>query len=251
MNISKSHIRPFPAYEDVFEGDVERYRQHFLPIISVNLQCLFPGEDQWLHFVSVKEIYDGSVGEETVSEHRQFTKEDMLGFDVVNGKYRFEADWNYFLLEQEPDHETLIEAYADNERDFMARKQFYEEQGHIFPYSSFGRAAGSANELKREYQEKLEKGWGLSFPEINGLLDDIGFMSDEAQRDLQEEGESLEDWLSFEQTNLLHVPRTPEGNTFTYIGRLTGYYFQAYGADALYLFYSKELRKAVICLEYT
>lgn len=51
-----------------------------------------------------------------------------------------------------------------------------------------------------------------------------------------EEGESLEDWLRFEQTNLLHVPRTPEGETLTYIGRLTGYYFQAYGADALYLF---------------
>lgn len=33
-------------------------------------------------------------------------------------------------------------------------------------------------------------------------------MSDEAQRDLQEEGESLVDWLSFEQTKLLHVPRT-------------------------------------------
>lgn len=76
-------------------------------------------------------------------------------------------------------------------------------------------------------------------------------MSEEAQRDLQEEGESLEDWLRFEQTNLLHVPRTPEGETFTYVGRLTGYYFQAYGADALYLFYSRELGKAVVCLEYT
>lgn len=251
MNISKSHIRPFPAYEDVFDGDMERYRQHFLPILSLNLKCLFPEEDQWLHFVSVKEIHEGSVGEETASEHRAYTKEDMFGFDVVDGKYRVEAGWNYFLLEQEPDHETLIEAYADNERDFMARKQFYEEKGHIFPYSSFGRAAGSSDELKSEYQEKLEKGWGLSFPEINGLLDDIGFMSEEAQRDLQEEGESLEDWLRFEQTNLLHVPRTPEGETFTYIGRLTGYFFQAYGADALYLFYSKELCKAVICLEYT
>lgn len=154
MNISKSHIRPFPAYEDVFEGDVERYRKHFLPILSLNLQCLFPGEDQWLHFVSVKEIYDGSVGEETASEHRPYTKDDMLGFDVVNGKYRFEADWNYFLLEQEPEHETLIEAYADNERDFMARKRFYEEKGHIFPYSSFGRAAESADALIQDYQEK-------------------------------------------------------------------------------------------------
>lgn len=230
---------------------MERYRQHFLPILSLNLKCLFPEEDQWLHFVSVKEIHEGSVGEETASEHTAYTKEDMFGFDVVDGKYRFETGWNYFLLEQEPDHETLIEAYADNERDFMARKQFYEEKGHIFPYSSFGRAAGSSDELKSEYQEKLEKGWGLSFPEINGLLDDIGYMSEEAQRDLQEEGESLEDWLRFEQTNLLHVPRTPEGETFTYIGRLTGYFFQAYGADALYLFYSKELCKAVICLEYT
>ena len=95
------------------------------------------------------------------------------------------------MLEQEPEHETLIEAYADNERDFMARKRFYEQKGHIFPYSSFGRAAESADALIQDYQEKQEKGWGLSFPEIHGLLDDIGFMSEEAQRDLQEEGNHL------------------------------------------------------------
>lgn len=251
MNISDSYIRPFPAYEEVFAGDLELYHRHFLPILSLNLKCLFPEEDQWLHFVSVKEIYEGCVGEATASEHRDFTREDMLGFDVVDGKYRFEADWSYFLLQQEPGDEAMTEAYADNERDYLARKQFYEEKGHIFPYSSFGRAAASAEELKENFREKQEKGWGLSFPEVNGLLDDVGFLSDEAQQELRKEGESVEDWLSFEQTNLLHVPRTPDGKVFTYIGCLTGYYFQAYGADAVYLFYSRELRKAVICFEYT
>ena len=41
------------------------------------------------------------------------------------------------------------------------------------------------------------------------------------------------------------------GHPFTYVGFVTGYYFQAYGADRIYLFFNKELRKAVICFEYT
>jgi hypothetical protein len=47
------------------------------------------------------------------------------------------------------------------------------------------------------------------------------------------------------------VPKDEYGHPFTYVGFVTGYYFQAYGADRIYLFFNKELRKAVICFEYT
>ncbi len=91
----------------------------------------------------------------------------------------------------------------------------------------------------------------MSFPEVNGILDDIAFQSDEAQSYIKEYGESIEEVLRFEQTNLPHVPKRSNGETFTYIGSFTGYYFQAFGADAVYLFYDRELSKAVICFEYS
>lgn len=47
------------------------------------------------------------------------------------------------------------------------------------------------------------------------------------------------------------MPKDEYGHPFTYVGFVTGYYFQTYGADRIYLFFNKELRKAVICFEYT
>ncbi|WP_229524689.1 hypothetical protein [Paenibacillus farraposensis] len=90
----------------------------------------------------------------------------------------------------------------------------------------------------------------LSFPEVNVFLDDIAFQSNEAQSYLKEYGESLKEMRPFEQTNILQVSKRPNGETFTYIGSFTGYYFQVFGVDTVYLFYDQELRKAVISFEY-
>ncbi|MGZ0042271.1 siderophore biosynthesis protein [Paenibacillus ottowii] len=276
MNIPERFIKHFPAYEDVFASDLEHHRKHFLPICSINLQFLFPEQDEWLHFVSVKEIHEGCVGENTQQFHTLYTKEDMLGFDVIDGKYKFEADWNYFSLHQKEQLEDTYEAlkstgdkaylrmkrevmalggleqvYIANEQDYEARKAFFLENNKIYPYSSFGKAKKSVEELTHDFEEKQSSGWGLSFPEVNGILDDIAFQSDEAQNYIKEYDESVEEMLKFEQTNLLHVPKRANGETFTYIGSFTGYYFQAFGADAGYLFYDRELKKAVICFEYS
>ncbi|EJS67825.1 hypothetical protein CON38_12065 [Bacillus cereus] len=121
MHISKQFIKPFPAYEEVFYDNLELHKKHFLPICPINLQCIEPEWDEWLHIVSAKEIHEDCVNEEEI----------------------------------------------------------------------------------------------------------------------------------FDYTNLLYVPKDEYGHPFTYVGFVTGYYFQAYGADRVYLFFNKELRKAVICLEYT
>ncbi len=200
----------------------------------------------------------------------------MLGFDVIDGKYKFEADWNYFRLHQKEQLKTTYETlksngdkarlrmkrevmsldelehvYIANGQDYQARKAFFQKNNQIYPYSSFGNAKESVDELTRDFEEKQSNGWGLSFPEVNGILDDIAFQSDEAQSYTKEYDESIEEMLRFEQTNLLHVPKRSNGDTFTYIGSFTGYYFQAFGADTVYLFYDRELSKAVICFEYS
>jgi hypothetical protein len=96
----------------------------------------------------------------------------MLGFDVIDGKYKFEADWDYFILHQkeqlEATYETLkstgdkaylrmkrkvmsldeVEhAYIANEQDYQSRKAFFLKKSNIYPYSFFGDAKESVEEL--------------------------------------------------------------------------------------------------------
>ncbi|WHT38295.1 hypothetical protein QNH98_14775 [Myroides sp. mNGS23_01] len=90
-------VRLFPDYEDVFFDEIEKHRTYFLPLCSFNLQLIDPRLDQWLHIVSVKEIYDGCIGQNTTPYHRHFTQLDSIGFDIIDGKYKFEGDWNFSL----------------------------------------------------------------------------------------------------------------------------------------------------------
>ncbi|MCR8984579.1 siderophore biosynthesis protein [Brevibacillus laterosporus] len=247
MKIPQEFFKAFPAYEDVFYDEIEQHRKHFLPICSINLQCVFPERDEWVHFVSAKAIYDGCVGEDTPDFHTEYTKEDMLGFTVIDGKYKFEVDWSYFGT----NHEEESKAYLDNANNFQIRKEYYERVGSIYPYSSFGKEIQDVEELAQDMQDKQEKGWRLEYPAINGFLDDVAFKSEEMQKFMKEYDVSMEEIEIFGNTNLINIPTRPDGRTFTYIGALTGFYFQAYGADCLYLFYDRDLKKAVVCFEYT
>lgn len=326
MNLKQEYIRYFPAYEDVFASDIEKCRMHFLPICSINLKCVDPDNDQWLHFVSAKEIYDGCVGQETEHWHTAYCKMDMLGFDVVDNKYVFEADWNYFAIEKtkqsevsnlevvkayrnkrkdfqsieelkewlsfykeiirdsvsstilqkhlfytntssdqglveslldrlekqaiEADQDCLMGAYQINEDTYQLAKSFYKKHKHIYP-STIGNYSSkiyTLEQLENNYTKDREY---MENPEIGGILDDIQFLSKSEQDYLMKYNVSLKEAKKFEGTNLIEKPFDKDGNIFDYIGRFTGYLFQGYGADCVYLFYNKELKKAVICFEYT
>ncbi|WP_158211103.1 hypothetical protein [Myroides phaeus] len=326
MNLKKEDIKYFPAYEEVFATDIDKCREHFLPICSINLKCVDPTNDQWLHFISAKEIYDGCVGQETEQWHTEYCKMDMLGFDIIGDKYAFEADWNYFAIEKmkqsevsnleivqlyrnkrkefqnveelktwlfiykddiresvistiiqkhmfytnpssdqglveslldrlekqaiEADQDSLIGAYQINEDTFQLAKSFYKKHKHIYP-STIGNYSSkiyTLEQLENNYAKDREY---MENPEIGGIIDDIQFLSKGEQEYLTKYNVSLEEAKAFEGTNLIEKPFDKDGNIFDYIGRLTGYIFQGYGADSVYLFYNKELKKAVICFEYT
>ena len=119
MKIPEQFIKAFPLYEEVFYDQLE---QHFLPICSINLQCVDPDWDEWLHLVSVKEIHDGLVGENTRWFHTDFTKEDAVDFNVIDWKYEFKEEWGYFTADQE-------DVYVQNETDYQARIQFFLRHG--------------------------------------------------------------------------------------------------------------------------
>lgn len=121
LNNSLEYFRPYPDYEDVFYDEIEKHKQFFLPICSFNLKCFFPERDEWVHIISAKE---NMLGVYTSNHHTDYTKESVYGFDIIDGKYKFEASWDYFLLNHE--HEKLnqrkiIEEFEQSIDLFMFR----------------------------------------------------------------------------------------------------------------------------------
>lgn len=249
-------IKLFPAYEDVFFDDLENHKKYFLPICSFNLQLLDPSKNEWLHIVSVKEIYDGCVGETRPEYHTQFTKEDMLGFDIIEGKYKFDADWNYFQTSTEITPEQYHQKFSEleieynmNEAMYQLKKAYFNKHGKLYDKYSYrpGLTIEDIRRLERLRQltvEDLEKD------------EDSKYMVERAEQkvygifeELNIEKNSLED-SNFGGENLMNKP-TLNNQLLDYIACIEGYDFQQNAADQIFLFHDDSIKKAVICFEYT
>lgn len=252
----KNLIKLFPAYEDVFYDDIENHKKYFLPICSFNLQLIDPSKDQWLHIVSVKEIFDGCVGENKPEFYTEFTKADMFGFDVIDGKYKFDADWNFFSTQTQISPEDYGNSYSEleieynmNDAMYQLKKQYYQKNGYLYNRSSYRPGLEvwdirrlerlrkltvgdlEKDELSDYFAERLEK-------KIYGVFEELNTKS-----------LPLED-CNFSGENLIEKPYY-NGKLLPYIASIEGYDYQLHAADQLFLFFDENIQKAVICLEYT
>jgi len=257
MEIPHSSIKIFPQYEDVFYDDIENHRKYFLPLCSINLNFFSKEKDQWLHFVSVKEIYDGRIGENTTAFHTDYTKCDMLGFDIIDGKYKFDAQWEYFTVSTEILPENYHLEYTDEEIQFnfndamyQLKKSYYKKFGQLYDRDFYrpGLTVEGIRKLERLLKlsaEDIHKDGPSDYlaetidKKINGVIDEINVKNlplDECE---------------YSGQNLTDKPFQADGSLFSYIACMEGYNFQENAADQIYLFYNDDLEKAVICLEYT
>lgn len=288
MYIPEKFIRPFPNPEDVFSEEVARHAKHFLPICSLNLQFIRPDEKEfWIHFVQPTEICAGCVGEHTSEFHDRYNFEDSICFDVdENGKYRFNGDWRFFILENEempPEiktkaieqakrisekqnidfekalwyktphiyrkdtQEEVGKGYRDNHLSFDAMKILFQQYGRLFRgYIPWSNREYTLEELVNLM--KIKDTEYASYPEERDFLEDAGGLSD----GMLEEGFShIDEMFQEEYGNLYDTPKRDDGKVFPYIGYLSGYKFQKSGADELYLFFDADSQKAVIRLVYS
>jgi hypothetical protein len=321
MDDKSQFFIPYPKYEDVFYDDIENHKKYFLPICSINLKFMFPDRDEWFHFISVKEIYEGCVGENTFDFHTEYTKEDMFGFDIIDGKYKFDASWDYFYINHkgkqeinlqtieefdgqtfstvdferwiankncseklknelkkiskfhnQPDKnevynqiikrlknefsishfEELEKAYQENTNSYEVGKKYFEKYGRIFSKTLNWENISLETLEELEAKDRMQyPDYKKEYPEYFGLIEDVKHQSIDVKAMMKEHNISVEEMDTFEDTNLLEVPKDNNNKVFEYIGYLTGYNFQKNGADALYLFQNQEMKKAVICLEYS
>lgn len=249
MAIINRYFKIFPEYEEVFYDDLENHKKYFLPLCSINLQCIFPNRDEWLHFVSVKEIYDGRVGQNTSKYHTEYTREDSFGFNVIEGKYKFDSDWNFFEINTEilpgnynPDYSDAEIEYNMNTAKYDLLKKYYQEYNELYK-GSFYRPGLTVNDIRRLERIRQLTPEDLRKDEVNeyiaeqrqGKIGGVFSPFDESESSLEE------------TDNVPYVA----GKMFECIGYVVGYDFQMHGADQVHLFYDKELKKAVVTLQYS
>jgi len=250
MTQQNDHIRLFPEYSEVFYDNLELCQHYFLPLASVNLQVFYPGSNEWLHFVSVKEVYDGRVGEDTTVYHTRYTLPDTFAFDVIDGKYRFDADWRYFKEHRnitpgkyQQDHTDAEIAWNMNEAMYQLKKSYYRQYGHLYN-GAFNRPGLLVRDIR-----KLERLKALTTADLHADQTDAFI----AESRLEKTAGIFTKLAagSIPDLDEDRIPLQANGQPFDFIGALEGYDFQYTAPDDISLFYSPMMKKAVICLAYS
>lgn len=150
----------------------------------------------------------------------------------------------------ELDMDSFSVAYTLNEGSYCVAKSYYQKRHCIYPLPliTYKGKAPALQELEFSIEQEDS---GYTYAEYFGILEDIKFNSKEKRDCMQEYNVELQESQGFDPTNIIDKAYDCKGNIFEYIGRFSGYLLQYYGADSAYLFCNKQLRKAVMCFEYT
>lgn len=218
MTHPEPFMHPFPEPEIVFAGDVELHRKHFLPLISIDASAIDPSWKGLLHVVSVKETYDGAVGEHCSEFHTDLCKYNQVAFRVgPDGRYTFLADFRYFIV----------------------------ERGHKAGTSDYSTSQEFADEFAEHY-DRMEK----SFQETKSHFQKTGVLNPNHDR----QPERTCTWLRLGSEASLVNARAPGeigGRAFRFVAQTTGYSYCESGADTVALFYDPIDGIAVVVFDFT
>lgn len=87
------YLHAFPQAEDIFVAEQPWLKEHFLPLVSIDLAVLNPDwAGQTLHMVSPIEPYEGYIGDGTEQHHNEYTAPNWLAFRLTDdNRYEFWA----------------------------------------------------------------------------------------------------------------------------------------------------------------
>ena len=92
-------LTPFPKADDIFVNSQPWLKEHFLPLISIDLGML---KDEWrgqvVHVLNQCEDIFGWIGEYTAPYHSVHCSENYLAFRLTDdNRYEFLADEGFFI----------------------------------------------------------------------------------------------------------------------------------------------------------
>lgn len=132
-----THLHAFPDAGTVFSVTQPWLKEHFLPLISIDLSALNP---DWtgttLHMLNPFEPFEGLIGEDTEEHHNEFTSANWLAFRLnAENQYEFLGNEGYFLsapINQGKSVDGDLQAQVVEMRASYAKaKQQFHETGKL------------------------------------------------------------------------------------------------------------------------
>lgn len=225
------NLTPFPKVEDIFVKEQAWLREHFLPLISIDLGELNPDwKGTKVHLLNPFEPYDGYIGEETQDFHNEFTGENYLAFRLSeDNRYEFLGNEGYFLRTAQNDWDF----HCKVEAEFQKMKEKFAEN-----IENFKKYGNLVNPNYPEYDGK---------PNFVNYLDNLG---GEIWYGNWTESVELPSAfaMNIEQDD---VKITHKGNPFYHIASVAGYNYCTNGADAILLMYEPVSRVVLFTFDYS
>lgn len=142
-------LTPFPNSDDIFVAHQSWLKDHFLPLISIDLGML---NDDWrgqvVHILNQCEDIYGYVGENTAPYHSVHCSENWLAFRLTDdNRYEFLADEGFFIRSPKnselkakinQEYENDIDDYfAKQQEKYQKSKSHFEKHGSLIGNNAF------------------------------------------------------------------------------------------------------------------
>ncbi|GET45418.1 hypothetical protein [Capnocytophaga felis] len=240
INDLNENLHPFPKAEAVFSEKQSWLKEHFLPLISINLKEINPEwEETILHMINPIEPYEGYIGEYTKDFHNEFIGVNWLAFRLTkDNKYEFLGKEGYFLrspmyhnqLKEMMTQDWDMSYFKNNSVLFEQRKQeIYEEA-----LKNFDEAISTYNQNKKDFQKKGYFGKKDELPYYGGnYLDSLG---GDIQGGNWVDSEPIPSAFVLTEDEDWNISITHNGNPFYQIASVSGYSY-SHGADAIIMLY--------------
>ncbi|MFK8281347.1 hypothetical protein [Capnocytophaga cynodegmi] len=254
INELNENLNPFPEAENIFIEKQPWLKDHFLPLISINLAEINPEwKDTILHMINPIEPYEGYIGEYTKDFHNEFIGANWVAFRLTDdNKYEFLGEEGYFLrstmyrnqLKEIMTQDWEMSYFKNNPALFEQRKQeTYEEA-----LKNFEEAVTTYQQNKKDFQEKGYFGEEDSIPYYGGrYLDSLG---GEIQGGNWVDSESIPSAFVLTEDENWNVSITHNGNSFYQIASVSGYTY-SHGADAIIMLYEPVSRIVLFTFDYS
>ena len=124
------HLQAFPKAEDIFVKEQQWLKNHFLPLMSIDLAEINPEwAGQKVYMICPFEPYDGYIGNNTTEYHNEYTAPNWLAFRLTDdNKFEFLGKEGYFWRtaihqwdfdsEEEKELQEMQEGYEKNKINF-------------------------------------------------------------------------------------------------------------------------------------
>ena len=166
------HLQVFPKAEDIFVKDQPWLKNHFLPLMSIDLAEINPDwAGQKVYMLCPFEPYEGYIGDNTTEYHNEYTAPNWLAFRLTDdNKFEFLGNEGYFERtaihhwDFNSEEEETIQEMADN---------YEKSKANVAKYGTL------VNVRYPEYKGELNK---RSFLEILGGELEYGNWSSSIER---------------------------------------------------------------------